>query len=258
MHRPKNNKDFFIGWADIPSRHRRNMLLAGLGIIGSGTALSYGLAGAQTTLGTGKWDQGTIKTFKGVVFADPYPLLRSFDIDGTIRTALLGCMGKCGVRAKLNGLAGQAVTLKGSLITNGDNFMIAVSEGQDWISPADDLPDEKRLILERFQRHSIASDITLKGEILDTKCWFGAMKPGYGKTHKACASLCIRSGLPPAFFVKDQTGTIRAPLLLDADLNPHSEQLLPLVADPVRAKGELGFLGDLLYYGADFTSFKRL
>src|SRR6185295_631154 len=34
----------------------------------------------------------------------------------------------------------------------------------------------------------------LEGEIVDSKCWLGAMRPGEGHLHKSCASLCIRGG----------------------------------------------------------------
>ena len=42
----------------------------------------------------------------------------------------------------------------------------------------------------------LADNVTLKGEIIDPKCYLGAMKPGGGKTHKACAMRCIAGGIP--------------------------------------------------------------
>ena len=36
--------------------------------------------------------------------------------------------------------------------------------------------------------------------------------PGSGKTHKECASLCLRGGIPPALYVRDRAG--RSSLLL--------------------------------------------
>ena len=47
---------------------------------------------------------------------------------------------------------------------------------------------------------------TLAGEIIDPKCYFGAMKPGEGKIHKACATLCLRGGIPPMFMTTDEQG----------------------------------------------------
>ena len=59
---------------------------------------------------------------------------------------------------------------------------------------------------------SAASRVTLRGEIVDSKCFLGVMVPGAGRTHKECASLCVRGGIPPALFVRDRHG--RSALLL--------------------------------------------
>ena len=42
----------------------------------------------------------------------------------------------------------------------------------------------------------------LRGEIVDSKCWFGVMNPALGKAHKDCAIRCISGGAPPAFVVR--------------------------------------------------------
>lgn len=55
--------------------------------------------------------------------------------------------------------------------------------------------------------------MTLRGEIVDSKCFLGVMAPGQGKTHRACASLCLRGGIPPALFIEDRTGESRLILL---------------------------------------------
>jgi len=52
--------------------------------------------------------------------------------------------------------------------------------------------------------------VALTGEVVDSKCFLGAMKPGTGSTHRACAALCLAGGIPaglvtgetpPNFFV---------------------------------------------------------
>ena len=86
----------------------------------------------------------------------------------------------------------------------------------------------------------------LAGEILDAKCWFGAMRPGYGKTHKACAALCARGGLPLAFCQLDVCGDgAEAPLLLDQYGRPFGREVLPHIADPVVLNGRLIEAGDV-------------
>jgi hypothetical protein len=76
-------------------------------------------------------------------------------------------------------------------------------------------------------------DVSLAGEILDSKCWFGAMRPSSGKVHKACASLCIRGGIPPAFFARGPANQ-GALMIMTTGGRAHGPALLELVADPVR------------------------
>ena len=39
--------------------------------------------------------------------------------------------------------------------------------------------------------------LQIEGEIVDIKCWLGRMKPGDGRTHRACGQFCIQGGIPP-------------------------------------------------------------
>jgi hypothetical protein len=74
------------------------------------------------------------------------------------------------------------------------------------------------------------------------------MKPGDGKTHKACAVLCIRGGIPPIFASPLTDGSLRYYVILDRDGRPLSgeslEAILPFVADPVQVIGDIGHDGD--------------
>ena len=87
--------------------------------------------------------------------------------------------------------------------------------------------------------------MTLVGEIIDPKCYLGGMKPGAGRTHKGCAVLCLRGGVPPMFV---STGTNGAPvyhLLTDHDRRPPSPDLLDRVGESVTISAELEKWGDL-------------
>ncbi len=238
--------DFFIGWSpDTPKADRRFFLTAGIGL--GAAALTGGglLAAHQNAPGRGTWNQGDVRTFTGIATAEPYAMLRTSDIDGQPKTALLACLGKCGVTARIGSNAGKPVSVRGSLIQRGQHTMIAVVDGIDWIMPATALLPEALA----FPVPERLGDVQLQGTILDTKCWFGAMRPSSGKVHKACASLCIRGGIPPAFFAQDTTG--KAALMIMADQGQaYSEQVLPFVAEPVRVSADLYRMGDLLMLDA--------
>ena len=245
--------DFFIGWADTPAVDRRFFFTAGLGLLAGTAAVGGGVAALQRPGGTGSWAMGDIREWRGVATAEPYAMLRTTDIDGTPRTALLGCQGKCGVSARIGALAGKPVIVKGSLIQRGPNAMIAVIDGMDWIAE-DPSGDASGLA---FPVPVSLGYISLKGEILDSKCWFGAMRPSEGKVHKACASLCIRSGIPPAFYVKDVRE--QSALMIMTDIGAgFGHDILEYVADPVQVRGTVWQQGNLLLLDTVAANIQRL
>lgn len=97
----------------------------------------------------------------------------------------------------------------------------------------------------------------MRGQILDTKCWFGAMKPASGKAHKACASLCIRGGIPPAFYVQDMRKQ-KALMILTDQGDSFGTDILEYVADPVEITGTLRQQGDLVFYDTSAAGIKRI
>ncbi|MEM1150991.1 MAG: hypothetical protein AAGI03_10580 [Pseudomonadota bacterium] len=245
--------EFFIGWAKPPRTDRRFFLGAGLALTTATALTAGGVAASQMPAGRGDWAMGDIREWRGIATPEPYAMLRTLDLDGTPRTALLGCQGKCGVSARIGALAGKPVIVKGSLIQRGRHAMIAVIDGMDWIAedPDGDVGDLA------FPTPEPLTEVSLNGEILDSKCWFGAMRPSEGKVHKSCASLCIRSGIPPAFYARDRAN--RAALMIMTDAGAaHGEALLEYVADPVSINGAVLRFGDLLFLDAPVRAIRRL
>ncbi len=247
-------EDFFIGWADTPAADRRFFLRAGLGLTAAAGALGLGLAALQKTPGPGTWNADAVREWRGVVTAEPYAMLRTADLGPLPRTALLSCLGKCGVAARIGSFAGQAVVVKGSLIQRGAHTMIAVDESADWIR-RDELTVVNPWLL--FPPAVQLGEISLTGEILDFKCWFGAMRPSEGKVHKACAALCIRGGIPPAFFVRGPEQQTRL-MVMTSGGRAHGHDLLPFVADAVRVSGRLSRVGDVLMLDAPVSQIQRV
>ncbi len=87
----------------------------------------------------------------------------------------------------------------------------------------------------------------LVGEIVDTKCYLGAMKPGRGKPHRGCASLCIRGGIPAALLVRTDRGERELVYLVDFAGRPLGPELLEWVGQPVSAIGLLRRADDRLF-----------
>ena len=256
QHRDKEqiNEPMFIGWADTPPADRRFFLRAGIGLTTAAGLLGFGAAAVQRSPGTGRWNPDAVREWRGIVSAEPYAMLRTNDLGGGSRTALLSCLGKCGVTARIGALAGQAVVVSGSLIQRGAHSMIAVDEAGDWIRADNGAAPDPGLA---FPAGVPLGEVSLTGEILDSKCWFGAMRPADGKVHKACASLCIRGGIPPAFYARGSNGQ-GALMIMTTGGQAYGPGLLSLVADPVQISGTVQRVGDLLVLDAPLAQIRRV
>ncbi|NRA29840.1 MAG: hypothetical protein HRU11_06205 [Parvularculaceae bacterium] len=238
--------DFFIGWAaKAPSADRRFFLASGVGLLAATGGMAYGLASHQQPVGPGTWDMADVREWRGTIISSPYPMLRTRDENGNVTTALLACMGKCAVKLRIDAMGERTVIVRGSPIRRGQHLMIATQDDGSWIELAGDTQaGDEELVWPTVER---LGAVDLSGVILDTKCWFGAMRPGEGKVHKACASLCIRGGLPPGFYVKSLRDQRQLMILTDANGGPVSMDILPFVADPVQVVGEAVRQGTLVF-----------
>ena len=249
----KKPPSFFIGWSsDISGVDRRFMIGAGVALVAGGAGLGTALGRLENAPGDGVWDQGAVRAWTGLLLATPYPMLRTLDLDGAPRTAFLATSGKTAVQLPAS-LIGRTVTVTASLIERGDHAMLAVADGRDWIAPITQAP----AIPLAFSPEQDLGPVGLVGEILDAKCWFGAMRPGFGKTHKACAALCVRGGLPLAFCA-DACGDAEAPLFLDETGRRHGRAILPYVADRVFVSGRRVRVGDIMQFRAPITAIRRV
>ncbi len=244
--------EVFIGWDKAPVRDRRFLLLS-LPLLGLGAAgAARALAQATNDPGAGLWDTGHVTRVTGALRAAPYPMLYVEDAASPygVRTILLVALGKCTSALKLATAEDQVVTASGVLIERGARRMLEVPLALDkWLEAS-----SATVKLPPLQPESLGR-AKLSGQIMDTKCFFGVMRPSLGKTHKACASLCIRGGIPPSFWARRKDGKESILLMTDAAGKAHGEAILPFVGEPVAAEGEIVRVGDLLQFRADAAAF---
>ena len=106
-------------------------------------------------------------------------------------------------------------------------------------------------------RSDDAAERTLVGEIVDSKCYLGVMRPGRRRAHRACAALCIRGGIPP-LLVTRRPGGERWHLLLTAPGGgPVGDAVLEVVAEPVVITGQVTRRGNLYYLAAGPEAIRR-
>lgn len=253
----RNDDEMFIGWSNAPAIDRRFLLAAmplGLGLSG---AAAYAVASNLGDPGPGSWNTGVSHAITGYLTAAPYPMIRVPDKQAPfgMRTYLVLAEQKCTSALKLGAVSARPVSAKGVLIQRRERRALEVPLFLDeWLSDAD-LPAAPAIALPKAQSFGTA---TLQGAIMDSKCFFGVMRPARGRTHKGCASLCIRGGIPPSFWARTKDGREAVMLMTDSQGGPLAEEILPLVADPVQAEGEIVRVGDMLQFRADGAAYRRL
>lgn len=220
-----HDDEFFVGYQPTPRALGRTLVTISVVlavIAGISAAL---VASAQRDPGAGKWDLSNPTETTGVLFERPYPMLRSSEA-----TMLLIDEGKVGAADRVKGLHGSAVAIRASRIERDGFAVLELSGGDGAIREINGLREPDPPIV-------IDASVTMRGEIIDPKCHSGTMKPGDGKAHKACATLCIRGGIPPVFLASNG----QRYLLIDEAAQPLREdrldEVLPFVADDAEIRG---------------------
>ena len=96
------------------------------------------------------------------------------------------------------------------------------------------------------------------GEIVDSKCFLGVMVPGSGKTHKECASLCLRGGIPPALYVEDRAGHSSLLLLTGPTGEAIGARAVQAVGEAISLIGSIHQQGSWLELRTDSSSWHRV
>lgn len=198
---------------------------------------------------------GSVKTFEGTIQSQPIPFLlveKSVKNNGlpTFERIPLVSEGKFGADEMIKGIGGMHVKLKGTKIYRDDLQMIEVVRGS--VEKTSQTPQNFTVKTENLGK------FTLKGEIVDSKCYLGVMNPGESKPHRDCAVNCLRGGIPALFVVKDSIGNISELWLLSEKGLSTNKQILEYVAEPIEMTGEVKRTGNQLFIYSNPATFKRL
>lgn len=254
-----SESEFFIGWLAMPVSYRRFLGAATAMVMLLVAALALALPVWQQSPGSGAWETDSVVTIEGVAQAEPYALLRvpAGENGSAIRTFLLVEEGKFGAQQRALPLAGQYVRATGTILHREGRQMLELSAAKDALvhvqAPAS--TDAERLA---FPARRQQMPVTLRGELIDPKCYLGAMRPGGGKTHKACAMLCISGGIPPMLVTRDQAGRETYYLLMTPDGKSAQDILLNYVGNLVEIQGTLETWDDLFILRVGPVGIRRL
>ena len=214
---PPDDEPFYVNYLPTPPALRRFTWLAAIALVALTLGTAALVAAIQADPGDAIWSLDDPTTIEGVVLERPYPILRVARGDGGIESVLLVSEGKRGASSRVAGMHGMRVRLRGTLLQRDGRRMFELASSDDAIQPALTDADATTIFLLPIDGRS--HQTVLRGEVIDPKCDLGAMKPGEGKTHKACAALCLRGGIPPMFMTGEGAG-LRYYLLVDMTGGP--------------------------------------
>jgi hypothetical protein len=235
----------FIGWLPMPRAYARFLGPVAAGLVVAGAITAALIARGQRSPGDGVWDDGHTTTFVGIVYAEPYAMIR---VPGSRpgdppATILLVEERKFGAKDRVRPFDGQPVRVAGTLLSRDGWRMLELTAGEDGLRPAD-LPEHDFAGLRRSPPRPLGR-VTLRGEIVDSKCYLGAMRPGVGRTHRGCALLCLKGGVPPLFVSRNGGTGPSVYLLAGEDLGPAPDEFIDLAGLPVVVDADVVRLDDV-------------
>lgn len=234
---PEDAGEFFIGYAPpMPSRLARFVTRVVIGLACGLLAWAVTVAVGHVPLEGGTFEFGHPQQFAGTVVERPYPALRPHGVAPNTPWLLLVAPGKHGADALVSGLDGRHVTLTGTRILRGTHTMIEVEPASLVVGGEPDFNPASSAVFAGSFGDGL---VKVRGEVVDSKCFLGVMVPGAGKTHKDCASLCLRGGIPPALYVRDQSGQSSLLLLTGASGEPIGAQALQVAGEAIDMTGTL-------------------
>jgi hypothetical protein len=228
--------ELYVGYLPVPPGVRRFLRWAVPAVLWVSCIACAAWAMSQRDPGPAIWEDSAPKSIEGTLLATPYPMVlteptASSAAPGEHAVILLVEMGKHGGAKRATEFDGKRVKVTGYQLHRDGRQMFELDPSPEAIAPvpgSNATPDEPRSM----------GPVTLSGEIMDSKCFLGAMKPGEGKTHKACATLCIRGGIPPMLVTRDNAGKPIFYLLTNPTGGPLSEDIFPLIGEPVDVTGQ--------------------
>jgi len=217
--------DLYVGYLPLPDKHRRAVRACVATLAIAFAAAAAAIAALQRDPGPAVWDTANETTLTGRVSAHPYPLIETDDA-----VYLVVEMGKRGAQQRLTALDNHRAELTGYLLKRDGRRMIELAPGDPAVVTKGEDTQPPRVARP-------GAEVELVGEILDSKCYLGAMKPGDGKAHKACATLCLDGGIPPMLYTTNPDGSPAHYVLCASDAAPAPESVRDYLAEPVRVRG---------------------
>ena len=242
--------EFYVGYLPrAPQRLARLHVRIVSAAILVGLLIALVLIFSQQPFARATFEFGEYREFAGLLEAKPYPALLvprpgASGAQFPFSRYLLVNPGKHGADADVLGFANKGVHLRGSLIYRDNQVMIELLPGS--------------LALQSSAPANAAAEtqlgqVTVIGEIVDSKCYLGVMNPGRTKVHRDCAVRCISGGIPPMLVTADARY-----LLAGTDGRKLNQELLGMVGETIEVRGTAIRSGETLSLRTEPGTFRRV
>ena len=254
------DKEFYIGYLNnappsLAKFLRKCLIFLFLLSLGFGLAFIF----FQNSFAFSYFEFGNIRNFQGKIILSPHPqlLVRRPALASKkprFSSYLLVAPFKFGATPFLEAgsYANKEVSLQGTLAYRDNQTMIEVIPNSLKIMSSSSSSSIKTPTIQSLGKQ------TLVGEIVDSKCYWGVMKPASQKIHRACAIRCISGGIPPVLLSYDKQKKPRYFLLVSRTKKAINHQILDLVAKQVKVTGNLEKQGELYILRADPRDYQLL
>jgi hypothetical protein len=255
----KKNNEFYVSYIDgsLGTQTKKTIktfaLLAVFVIVGGALVFSF----SQKQFKNSTFELATATKITGIFHENPYPMLRVQVAKNTYKNILLLGFGKSSANPFLEKIQGEVPNLNGKKLSIEGNLIYY--NGKTLIQ----ITDKEKVTLENNSKtptplKETISKMTLSGEIIDPKCYFGVMKPGKGKIHRSCAVRCISGGIPPVLATTDKNNISEYFLITDLNGNPINNKILTFIGKPSEITGIVQKMEDWSIIKIDADNIKIL
>jgi len=225
---------FFVGWEEkIPPilSHflKRSVLVISVIALFAAIAIPF----MSQELKDSQFTFGELKEYEGTLSMQPVPRISIADED-----FLLVDFGKFSASKSIRSyekknniqLNNQRIKIEGTEISYDGHKLIELS------NKVNSILEHKKINTQSINSPTKVDlgSVTITGEILDAKCFFGVMNPGEGPVHKPCSALCVQGGIPAVIYNKDVNEYY---VIKGESGNDINQELVPLAGEIVKISG---------------------
>jgi len=223
--------DFYIGWSGPSDTSRKSSSKFYYSFLGLMLLLVVLFVWLERPFSNSIFAYGEQIELEGYLIENPVIALRIKKGDEYEILPLLG-LGKMGPHAALEGHLGGNYHLKvrGTLISHKGKRFLELTDGKASILASKNSG-------EMDHEPTLIGSMKITGEIMDPKCFFGVMKPGYGKVHRSCAIRCLSGQIPPVLAIKNGEDFEEFYFLTDMEGKMLKEDLLSYVGKTITISG---------------------